>query len=197
MTRTQKLLRLLATALIAALVAGGVLGCGQMAQVLGPPEGGRVGEVDRPVLLQRDPFYLQKGIGPAPLEKEVEPAVPLPHFPAEHLGRAAVARQQQAAIGDGLGGHLVGGLGIHVDEQIPLFHRDKGEAGLAAGAAAAVLQPDPAPRHQQLPAPAGVFDMDRLLLAAGQPDPGHKPVGPGEKGSRQNLIVLHQQHLLL
>ena len=89
-------------------------------------------------------------------------------------------------------GSLVGGLGIHVDEQFPFIHANQVIPRLSAckGGARMEFQYDRGSRKQKLPAPSGVFYM-----ADNPPAPcfhmGDEAVGPAYEGSRNNMFIGH------
>ena len=93
-----------------------------------------------------------------------------------------------------LGKYLVGGLGVHIDQQgrqagPDLLHRHQVISRLACGIGAA-LQVDGAPGKQQLPAPPGVLHVDRLHPAV-QLHLGDEAVGPGEEPGGVDVLVDH------
>ena len=90
---------------------------------------------------------------------------------------------------------MVGSLGVHVDQPFSLLHRDQIKVCLAPGLPAR-LQVDPGAGDQQLPAAAGIFYMADCLRPV-HLHPGHKPVGPGQKNSRQDFLILHLVFLRL
>jgi hypothetical protein len=54
-----------------------------------------------------------------------------------------------------------------------------------------VLTPDLRSRLQQFPAAAGVFHMDNLFLSVNF-HMGNKPIGPGQKPARYDVLILHK-----
>ena len=105
-------------------------------------------------------------------------------------------RQGQCAGKQGLLCHLVGRLGVHIDQQrrgvLPLlFHGDKGISQLsAAHTAGEILQIDPRPRQKQLPAAPGVLHMHRRFRAV-QADTGDKTVGAFQKDRGADVRIDH------
>jgi len=91
-----------------------------------------------------------------------------------------------------LGGGI-GGLGVHVDEAVTLLHRDQVIFGFPVGVAA-FLAPDLCPGRKKLFAPAGVFYMADLFLAANF-YMGNEPVGPPQEYTGHHMFVSHNYSL--
>ena len=86
-------------------------------------------------------------------------------------------------------GGSVGGLGVHVDEQIALL--DGNQVVLCfAGRVIRLLAPDPCPRGQQLPAAARVLHVDGFRLPIDF-HMGNKAVGPVQKDSGNHIGIKH------
>ena len=161
-----------------------LLGCPQQApQVLGPPLRGGVGESADPLVLQGDPLDLQKAL-PAVLHKgQVKPGIPVDGLPAE------VLNFPQPSGTEPFPGGSVGGLGVHVDEKIPLLHGDQVELCFP-GRVVGALAPDPCPRGQQLPAASCVLYMDNFRLPVDF-HMGNEAVGPGKKNPGNHIGIKH------
>ena len=153
-------------------------------EVLDPSQGGGVGEADHPVFLQGDALHLRQA-GPALVLKiEIEAGVAV-----AVLRLYKFRHEAQAALFKPLAEDGVGGGGVHVDEPAPLPDCHQVIGGLAPGIIG-MLQKHPGSRHQQLPAPAGIFHM------ADQSFPiklhmGDKAVGPGYEAGFRYVIIFH------
>jgi hypothetical protein len=104
-------------------------------------------------------------------------------FGPQILNRAKTAGQQP------LPGGGVGGLRIHVDQQVSFFYSDQVEFGLSFGIVKA-LTPDLCAGLKQLPAAPGVLYM-AYFEAAADFHMGDKPIGARPENAGYHRIILH------
>ena len=154
-------------------------------EVFGSPGGGGIGKTDHPVFFQGDALHFQEGF-PVPLfQVEVEPGLVVPEFRLDS-GKAGEASLFQPFLD-----HLVGGLGIHIDEPGAFFHRHQVVSGLPFGIVTGG-EVHPGPWDQQFPAASGVLHMAGFFLTIDF-HLGDEPVGPGTEGTGSDVGVVHEK----
>ena len=146
-------------------------GLGQLQKMLPPPLRRRVGEHGRAAALQGHALDLREDPPLPLLQIKVKAGVDITFLRIERTAGEQLPQQ--------LPGRGVGGLGVHVDEHVPLVDGHQVVSRFPGGAVSGD-QDHPGSGDEQLPAAAGVLHMHRLRHAV-EGHPGDKPVGPLEK----------------
>ena len=144
---------------------------------------GGVRKADYAVLLQGDALHFHQMQAGGRRQGEIQAGVPISVL---RLDRLHI--RQKAALRRPLLKDVVGGLGIHIDQEASLLHRNQVIRRLACRIGR-LFQIDHGPRHQQFPAASRVFDMTDLQAVCGL-HVGDEPVGPPEKMPLHYLMIL-------
>ena len=145
---------------------------------------GRIGKGTDPIVFQSHALHFQK-TGLAVFGKgEVKPAC------AKGAFRFQVGDLPQTTFFQPTFHRLIGGLGIHIDEQIALLNCDQIIPGLP-GVTLGIQAPNLSTNGEQFSATAGVFHMANFLFAVNF-NVGNKPVGPLQKHPRLHFSIVMQ-----